>query len=290
MVSRRRLFRQTTALGPLLWIPRASRAAAAPAIRLAVHGHMLHVMPDGLPTIRINYLEAYCRAQSTDVDWAEHTVIPHRQEARVAADGRSMTQQDVLADGVTVEHTVTAMPGAVDFRLEAHNPGTVASEAHWAQPCVRLGPFTGLTSDPQADTHGDIDDYLPQCFVFIGGKLTRMPFAPWTKTARYMPGQVWCPHGVPRTDVNPRPLSAVVPSNGLIGCYSKDGQWLFATAWEPYQELFQGVARCLHSDFRIGGLAPSERKKIRGKIYILPADPTALLTQYRQDFPEHDYG
>ena len=27
-----------------------------------------------------------------------------------------------------------------------------------------------------------------------------------------------------------------------------------ATAWEPYQELFQGVIVCLHSDFRIGGL------------------------------------
>ena len=27
-----------------------------------------------------------------------------------------------------------------------------------------------------------------------------------------------------------------------------------ATAWEPYQELFQGVIVCMHSDFRIGGL------------------------------------
>ena len=47
-----------------------------------------------------------------------------------------------------------------------------------------------------------------------------------------------------------------------------------ATAWEPYQELFQGVIVCLHSDFRIGGLKPGETKAIRGKIYLMPADLT----------------
>ena len=42
-----------------------------------------------------------------------------------------------------------------------------------------------------------------------------------------------------------------------------------ATAWEPIQELFQGVIVCLHSDFRIGGLKPGESKKIHGKIYLM---------------------
>ena len=60
-----------------------------------------------------------------------------------------------------------------------------------------------------------------------------------------------------------------------------------ATAWEPYQELFQGVIVCLHSDFRIGGLKPGETKTIRGKIYLMPADFPALLARYRRDFPEH---
>jgi hypothetical protein len=62
---------------------------------------------------------------------------------------------------------------------------------------------------------------------------------------------------------------------------------LLATAWEPYQELFQGVIVCIHADFRIGGLAPHESKTIRGKIYILPNDIPALLRRYQQDFPEH---
>jgi len=65
-----------------------------------------------------------------------------------------------------------------------------------------------------------------------------------------------------------------------------DGKELLATAWEPYQELFQGVIVCLHSDFRIGGLKPGESKKIRGKIYFLSADVDLLLKRYAADFPE----
>ena len=58
-------------------------------------------------------------------------------------------------------------------------------------------------------------------------------------------------------------------------------------AWEPYQELFQGVANCLHSDFRIGGLAPGESKSIRGKLYLSGSDVEALVKRYETDFPEH---
>ena len=61
---------------------------------------------------------------------------------------------------------------------------------------------------------------------------------------------------------------------------------ILAVAWEPYQEIFQGVISCIHSDFRIGGLAPGETKKIRGKMYIVPADVPALTKRYERDFPE----
>ena len=61
---------------------------------------------------------------------------------------------------------------------------------------------------------------------------------------------------------------------------------LLAVAWEPYQELFQGVIACMHSDFRIGGLAPGETKQIRGKLYVVPADVDALFRRYLRDFPE----
>ena len=78
-----------------------------------------------------------------------------------------------------------------------------------------------------------------------------------------------------------------MPSSGLIGCFSADGSQILATAWEPYQELFQGVITCLHSDFRIGGLAPGQSKAIRGKLYLTGSDVEALVRRYKSDFPEH---
>ncbi len=248
--------------------------------------HWLLIRDPHLPgsEIRINYLEAYCRAGSTDADWVKHTVIPHTVELLDRSqDGSTIRLRDRLVDGVTVEHTVIAHADEVEFRLTARNPGPARSEAHWAQPCVRLGVFTGF-----APEGGDLDDCLPKCFIFVGGKLTRLSeVRPWAKEARYTPGQTWCPSGVPRTDVNPRPLSPLVPSNGLIGAFSADDRLLFASAWEPYQELFQGVARCVHSDLRLGGLQPGETKHIRGKIYLLTNNVPALLERYTRDFPEH---
>lgn len=233
--------------------------------------------------IRVNYLEAYCRAGSTDADWNARTVVPHRTElVSRSADGRSLKLRCTLADGVTVDHTITAGADEVDFRLTAHNPGPARSEVHWAQACPRLAAFTGFGANGPS-----LDDYLPKCFLFLDGRLQRMPVPDWAVKARYTPGQVWCPAHVPRSDVNPRPLHPRVPDNGLIGCFSGDERWIWATAWEPYQELFQGIIRCLHADFRLGGLAPGETLKIRGKIYIVPADADALLRRYAADFPEH---
>lgn len=258
-------------------------------LELGRDGHWLVIRGADLPggEIRINYLEAYCRAGSTDADWTRHTVIPHESRlVSLSADSKSMKLQDTLADGTIVTHTITAGLEAVSFDVVASNPTDLASAAHWAQPCVRLGEFAGSPHGTDL-AHGDIEDYVPKCFIFIGGELARMPTANWATRARYTPGQVWCPKAVPRSDVNPRPLSPIVPSNGLIGCFSGDEKLIFATAWEPYQELFQGVARCLHSDFRIGGLEPGAMKKIRGKIYLTGNDVPALLQRYADDFPEH---
>jgi hypothetical protein len=258
-------------------------SADAGELTLLREGHWLIIRGPDLPgEIRINYLEAYCRAGSTDADWVKHTVIPHQSKV-VSASPAKIVLQDTLQDGVVVDHEITASADEVTFQLTAHNPAAKASEVHWAQPCVRLSKFLGLDEA----TAGNTEDYLPKCFIFLDGQLTRMPTRQWATQARYTPGQTWAPRHVPRTDVNPRPLSPLVPSNGLIGCFSSDEKWIWATAWEPYQELFQGVARCLHSDLRIGGLAPGEKKTIRGKIYLVPNDVPALLARYQRDFPEH---
>ncbi len=227
--------------------------------------------------VRIHYLEAYCRAGSTDADWRMHTVIRHEAELVGTPTDREIQLIDRLTDGVIVRHRITASDDEVDFRLVAHNPTQTASETHWAQPCIRVDKFTGLGKE----------SYIPHCFIFLEGKLARLPTQPWATQARYVPGQVYCPKHVDRNDVNPRPLSTLVPSNGLCGAFSGDNRWILATAWEPYQELFQGVITCIHSDFRIGGLKPGETKQIRGKLYVVPADVPALLQRYERDFPEH---
>jgi hypothetical protein len=225
--------------------------------------------------VRVHYLEAYCRPGSTDRDWSE-TVIRHKTEL-VSASERQIRLRCTIADGVIVKHEITAGEDEVRFELVATNPTEKPSEAHWAQPCIRVGNFTGRGQQ----------DYLSSCFIFLDGKLARLPTQPWAEKARNIPGQVYCPKHVDRRDVNPRPLSELVPSNGLMGCFSRDGDMILATAWEPYQELFQGVGVCIHSDFRLGGLQPKETKKIRGKIYLVKADPAALLKRYENDFPEH---
>jgi hypothetical protein len=233
--------------------------------------------------IRINYLEAYCRPGSTDRDWAE-TVIGHKTELVAEDKSQSKIQlRDTLKDGVIVEHTITASDDEVDFRVVARNPTEKASQAHWAQPCIRVDAFTGTNPRDARLLH---PPYIKKCFIFLDGKLTRLPTEPWATTARYIPGQVYGPKGVDRNDVNPRPLSKLVPSSGLVGCFSADEQQILAVAWEPYQELFQGVITCIHSDFRIGGLAPGETKRIHGKVYVVGKDEAALIRRYERDFPE----
>jgi hypothetical protein len=235
--------------------------------------------------IPIQYLEAYCRPGSTDRDWSE-TVIGHNSELLETGAGQQRLRlRDRLADGVVVDHTITAHRDEVDFRLIAHNPTAQASQAHWAQPCIRVERFTGCTTD---DANAVVPDYARKCFVFLNGRLTRLPTDPWARKARYIPGQVYCPSHVNRNDVNPRPLSTLVPSSGLVGCFSNDERKVMAVAWDPYQELFLGVITCIHSDFRIGGLEPGETKQIRGKLYIVDADIPALVKRYEQDFFTRD--
>ncbi len=266
----------------IMFISGPLRAEDKPTLTLTWEKNYLTIAGPHVPggDIKIHYLEAYCRPGSTDRDWGQ-TVIGHKTELVSASDDKKTIKlKCTLTDGVTVEHTITADDDEIDFKLTAKNATEKESLAHWAQPCIRLDQFVGVPSK------GSSEEYLPKSFIFVDGKLSRMKTQPWATKARYVPGQVYCPKGVPRDDVNPRPLSDIVPSNGLIGCFSKDEKMIFATAFEPYQELFQGVIVCLHSDFRIGGLKAGETKRVRGKVYILKNDVDALVKRYEKDFPE----
>ena len=133
---------------------------------LTINGHRLP------GEIRINYLEAYCRAGSTDRDW-ELTVIGHSTEQlEGSGSGDVIRLSDTLQDGVIVTHEITAGADEIDFRVTAHNPTDRVSEVHWAQPCIRVDKFTGCTTE---DARELVPDYARKCFVFFDGELTRLP-------------------------------------------------------------------------------------------------------------------
>lgn len=258
------------------------------AIELSWANNFLTISGQEIPggSVSIHYLEAFCRDSSTARPW-QFTVIPHETRLVEASPDKSrLVLESRVEDGVIVRHAISADADSVDFQVTARNPTDQASKVHWAQPCMRVDKFVGVP--PEHDSEA----YLAQSFLFDRSSATGEPirtflteWKPWALSARYTPGQVWPGPGVPRNDVNPRPLNPRSTSNGLIGCVSADGRKLLAMAWEPYQELFQGVVVCLHSDFRIGGLKPGETKEIRGKIYLIDNDPAKLLSRYEHDFP-----
>lgn len=258
--------------------------AAKPAITITWKDDILSLHHPDIPGGRIDtwYLEAYCRPGSTDRDWNDTTIGHHTELISANADKTELRLRCTLKDGVIVDHHIRAVSDGVELKVTAHNPTDKVSAAHWAQPCTRVGVFTGTGADKTEDKYA----YLSKSFVFqdADDQPDFMPTAKWATKARYQPGQVWCPKDVPRDDVNPRPLNPEVPHLGLIGCVSADDKWIFATAWEPYQELFQGVIRCLHSDFRIGGLEPGKTTNVRGKLYLIPNKFPQLLSAYKAEF------
>lgn len=246
------------------------------SLRISWQKEMLTISSPRLPAGKVDvwHLEAFCRRGSTDRDWHQ-TTIPHKSELVYASDDKTSIKLRTLVEGgVEVLHDIRSRHDEVVFRLEVINHGDQPIDIDWAQPCIRVGDFTGRTQD----------NYFERCFIFTERGLTLMSQTHREQKARYTPGQVYVPAGIDLNDVNPRPISRTKPINGLVGCFSGDDSMILAGAWSDTQELFQGIIRCIHADFRIGGLAPRERKKIHGRIYIVPNDPSALLARYERDF------
>lgn len=253
-------------------------ARETPRLRLTWEDNMLTVhdarLPDG--HVDIWYLEAYCRSGGTDRDWKE-TVIPHSTTKTSGDDdGHRIQLLTHVEPDVTVHHDIKAGGDDVTFRMRLTNHGQQPIDLDWAQPCIRVGAFTGLGQE----------DYFTRCFIFTDDGLTSLHQTHRAAEARYTPGQVYVPEGINLDDVNPRPISQTRPANGLIGCVSADGALLLAAAWNHTHELFQGVITCIHSDPHIGGLDPGQTKTLLGKLYLLPNDPQALLSRYHGDFPD----
>ncbi len=257
--------------------PFASFGGTTPELRIEWADDKLWISGEGVPGGRVEiwYLEAYCRGGSTDRDWSGTTLGHSTELVEATADGSSIRLRCSVTGGVEVEHEIRVVNDGVAFDVRARNPGGEYVEAVWVQPCMRVGEFTGR----------DQATYIERSFIFLDGAPVFLHSTRRTEEARYRGGQVYVPPGIDHADVNPRPISPEVPSNGLIGCVSEDGEWMLAMAWEPYQELFQGVIVCLHSDFRLGGLAPGEEKRARGRVYLLRGSVDDLTARYERDFP-----
>ncbi len=263
----------------LTWILLAAGltcACRAADLQLGWTNNILSISGPDVPgkKVEVWYLEAFCRHGSTKQSW-DKTTIPHRTEL-VSADqrGQKLKLRTHVDPAVELQHEIRVVEDGVEFQVSIKNTGPEFADVQWFQPCVRVDRFTGLKQS----------DYIARCFIFTQAGLTTLDKTHRSDEAIYHGGQVYVPAGINHDDVNPRPISPDVPVNGLIGCFSADGKFLLASAWDQTQELFQGVIVCVHNDPRVGGLRPAETKQLRGRIYLLKNNPADLLTRYERDF------
>jgi hypothetical protein len=268
----------TTALLKMRWlfVVILSFCAQAQALTLSWTNNFLIVSGENIPgkTLRILYIEAFCRSGSTDRDWGQ-TVIPHKTKLLATSDNGKHLFFLTTAENIEAKHEVRAGNDEVSFVWTIRNISDKSVDLDWFQPtCIEVDKFTSRGQT----------NYWPRCFIFTTNGLTTLDKTHRTEQARYRGGQVYVPKGTDLKSVNLRPISPDQPTNNVIGCFSADNQWLLASAWDKTHELFQGVRVCVHGDPHIGGLKPHETKTVHGKIYILKNDPTELLRRYNRDF------
>jgi hypothetical protein len=253
-------------------------AFCAEPLRLSWTNNMLSISAPWLPgeKIEVWHMEAFCRPGSTKRDWRE-TVIPHKTTLLSASKmGDHLKLSTVIEPFVQCDHEVRSTADEILLTYRLKNLGLSVVDIDWFQPaCIRLAKFTGR----------DQGSYIQRSFIFTDKGLTFLDQIPRAEEAVYRGGQVYVPEGINLDDVNPRPISKIKPTHGLIGCVSADDQYLLATASSHTHELFQGVIVCLHSDPHIGSLKRGQTKSVTQKIYVIKNDPEELLKRYRRDFP-----
>lgn len=251
------------------------RAGADEAIPLELnwHDNILTVSRDDIPggPVEIWYLEAFCRKGSTNRKW-DDTVVAHTTRS-LRLEPTHIELESHVQPNVRVHHDIRSTRDTVEFKLTLQNDGNEPADVEWAQPCIRVGPFTGLNQD----------EYIRRCFIVTDDGPTMLDALPRSTKAVYAGGQVYVPRGINPADVNPRPISTVTPLHDLIGCVSRDEQWVLGATWGQTQELFQGIIRCIHADLRVGGLAANELKAVTGRLYLLRGSPEELLKRHLAD-------
>lgn len=118
---------------------RTPASAAKPELTLSYEApHWLVIHGDHIPgkQVRINYLEAYCRANSTDADWVKHTVVKHEAQLISLNEEKTVLRvRDRVSDGLIVEHTIKAGREEIEIVIseknhESHFRGALGSAVH----------------------------------------------------------------------------------------------------------------------------------------------------------------
>lgn len=235
--------------------------------------------------LKIWYLETLVLSTSVRADVGE-SFVEHKTNLDYASpDGTELRLQTTSADGLEITSVVRSGGDEVEFLVDVHNIGSTASAVQWATSCMPVSAFIGTPFEDFTD------DFLEYCFIEVEGSVRRLSELPPA-----IPGTIafpkclqhWLPANRSVTDMfpdgsSPIPIGAVVPSSNLIGCVSTDGSRVFATAWDPCQNLVSGLFSCIHSSPYIGGLDAQESKSLRGKVYI-SSDVEEVFSRYQNDF------
>ena len=244
-------------------------------LSLSWTNNLLTISAPNIPgeKIEVWYLEAFCRTNAHHQSW-DKTKIPH-QTRLVKGSTNVLVFVTTIGPSVEMTHTIRTGEDEVDFGFELFNRGTMGVDIDWFQPaCIRVANFTGRQQS----------NFIERSFIYTAAGLTPLSSTRRREEALYRGGQVYLPAGINHSNANPRPINLDTPTNGLIGAISRDDRWILATASDQTHELFEGVYVCLHSDPKVGGLKPGEKKRIRSKVYLMTNDPPALLQRYQRDF------
>lgn len=72
---------------------------------------------------------------------------------------------------------------------------------------------------------------------------------------------------------------------GLLLRESLSGGWTSGVAWEDWLGLqAHNPWLCMHAATRVGPLAAGEKRRVRGRLYLFPGEPSEGLRRYRRDF------
>ena len=224
--------------------------------------------------------------------WCYEDALGRAVAHEMEGDALAMTHR--LGDAQVVSRFVPAADG-VEVRVEVSGPG-----AEGVQAVKALNPCWQLRKSEAFGNRGDyVQDFVARCFVILEGGLTRMKDTRRIPGTRGRPGdksdlpQPWIQEYFPAWRKHPgqipgqRGYSPDRPVYPLIGCVSRDGNYLTAFAWPEARSLGQVWHDCLHPRPAIGeSYDPATHRTVsRGKLYFLRNDGKLLLDAFKRDFP-----